>query len=65
MLALAVALFDTPVKNIYWRLGAETDLKNVFTFHVSAWHMQLKLLHPATEFPKVRSAFKLWFILFF
>lgn len=26
--------------------------------------MQLKLLQPATEFPKFRSAFKLWFIFF-
>lgn len=32
MLALTVALFDTPVKNIYWRLVAETDPNNVFTF---------------------------------
>lgn len=31
-LALAVALFDTPIKNIYWRSVAETDLKNVSTF---------------------------------
>lgn len=24
--------FDTPAKNIYWRLGAGTDLKDVFAF---------------------------------
>lgn len=32
VLALAVALFDIPNKNIYWRLGAGTDLKDVFAF---------------------------------
>lgn len=31
-LVLSVALFDTPIKNIYWRSVAETDLKNVSTF---------------------------------